>query len=317
MLHYTQPSNGTSNSHRGSLVLKGFKDFLMRGNVVELATAVIIGAAFTAIVTAFTEKIINPLIAAIPIGTDYSGLGFFLRHQDGPGGTSVGMDGTFVDFGAVVTALINFVIVAAVVYFLIVLPFNKLTELRKLGDDVEDDEVSLLTEIRDLLDPDAKDRKAAELAAAKAAADADETRLRDEAARAEAARVDALAAQQTAFGEQPVYGEQRSYGEQPQQPSYAEPVEQPGYDAPGATTQFAPPSQAPQPHAQQPYGQPQPPVGPPSGGFPTPNPAPGQYPPPGNLPPGQYAPGQYPPPADPGQYPPPGQFPGDRPRHSR
>ncbi|WP_353109591.1 large-conductance mechanosensitive channel protein MscL [Gordonia sp. (in: high G+C Gram-positive bacteria)] len=264
-------------------MLKGFKDFLMRGNVVELATAVIIGAAFTAIVTAFTEKIVNPLIASIPISTDYAGLGIRLRD---------GMPETFVDFGAVITALINFVIVAAVVYFLIVMPYNKLSELRKLGDaEVEEDEVSLLTEIRDLLDPTAKERKAAETATAKAAAEAEETRLRDELrAREDAARFDSA--------EQP----SSPFPEQPQQPNYGQP---------GVTQQFTAP-----PQAQQPYGQPQAPAGPPSGGFPTPNPAPGQYPPPGNLPPGQYAPGQYPPPPEGGQFPQ-GQFPNDGPRHSR
>ncbi|WOC11528.1 large conductance mechanosensitive channel protein MscL [Gordonia sp. MP11Mi] len=273
-------------------MLKGFKDFLMRGNVVELATAVIIGAAFTAVVTAFTDKIIAPLIAAIPVNTDFAGLGFEISDKKNPDGTAA----TFLDFGAVVTALINFVIVAAVVYFLIIVPYNKLTELRTLEEEAEDDsEISLLVEIRDLLDPHAEERKAAEAAAAneKARADADAARA------AEAARYEA----------------QRPHAPQENTPSA------------GATQQISVPPQVQQqqqaPPANPQTSNPQYPAGPPSGGFPTPNPAPGEYPPPGNLPPGQYAPGQYPPPA-PGQWPPAGgqypQDPGfgqDGPRHSR
>ncbi|MCF8570280.1 large conductance mechanosensitive channel protein MscL [Gordonia sp. HY002] len=264
-------------------MLKGFKDFLMRGNVVELATAVIIGAAFTAVVTAFTDKIVAPLIAAIPVNTDFAGFGFSITKTD----SGQADPATFLDFGAVITALINFVIVAAVVYFLIIVPYNKLTELRTLEEEAEDDsEISLLVEIRDLLDPGAKERKAAD-AEKKALADA-------EAVRSAESRFDP-----------PHTG--------PQAPAE-------NYPSGGATQQMGVPPQAQQ---QAPAQGQQYPAGPPSGGFPTPNPAPGEYPPPGNLPPGQYAPGQYPPPA-PGQYPPAGgQYPQDPgfgaegPRHSR
>lgn len=125
-------------------MLKGFRDFILRGNVVELAVAVIIGAAFTAIVTSISEKIINPLIASV--GTpDMGGLGFRIRPD---------VDATFLDFGAVITAVINFFIVAAIVYFIIVLPMNKLNELRTRGqvpEDVPPTSEELLTEIRDLL----------------------------------------------------------------------------------------------------------------------------------------------------------------------
>ena len=249
-------------------MLKGFKDFLMRGNVVELATAVIIGAAFTAVVTAFTDKIVAPLIAAIPVNTDFAGLGFRIDN-DKPG--------TFLDFGAVITAMINFVIVAAVVYFLIIVPYNKLTQLRTLEEEAEDDsEVSLLVEIRDLLDPDAKKRKSVESA---------EERF-----------------------DPPQTGPQPHVSQSQVQPD--------NLPSGGTTQQIGVPPQAQQqaPPQAPPQGQ-QYPAGPPSGGFPTPNPAPGEYPPPGNLPPGQYAPGQYPPPA-PGQYPQDPGF-GDGPRHSR
>lgn len=126
-------------------MLKGFKEFILKGNVIELATAVIIGAAFTAIVTAFTSKVIQPLINAIPGGgkNPTQGLGFQITDK-----TS-----TFVDIGAVVSTVINFLIVAAVVYFLIIMPYNKLSELGGYSSKMQVTEVALLTEIRDILDP--------------------------------------------------------------------------------------------------------------------------------------------------------------------
>lgn len=146
-------------------MLKGFKDFIMRGNVVELATAVIIGAAFTAIVSAFTDKIIAPLLAAIPTGGDCGQAA--APAADGAIAPPVEVCGltyqivdndaaTKLDFGALIAAGINFVIVAAVVYFLIIVPYNKLNELAALrrGDDTEPaeaTEIDVLTEIRDLL----------------------------------------------------------------------------------------------------------------------------------------------------------------------
>ncbi|MFP5347364.1 MAG: large conductance mechanosensitive channel protein MscL [Actinomycetes bacterium] len=126
-------------------MLKGFKDFLMRGNVVDLAVAVVIGAAFTAVVTAFTEKLLNPLIASFG-GVKAQGLGFRIVS---------GNPATFLDFGAVITAIVNFVIVAAVVYFLVVLPMNRLSQRLKKGEEPEvqapTPDVLLLQEIRDIL----------------------------------------------------------------------------------------------------------------------------------------------------------------------
>lgn len=124
-------------------MLKGFKDFIMRGNVVELAIAVVIGTAFANVVAAFTEKIINPIVAAAG-GGGKIGLGFQLN--DNPN--------TFVDLGGVITAIITFLITAAVVYFVFVVPMNKLSERRKRGEEpapVEPTDTELLTEIRDLL----------------------------------------------------------------------------------------------------------------------------------------------------------------------
>jgi large conductance mechanosensitive channel len=126
-------------------MFKGFKDFVMRGNVVDLAVAVVVGAAFTAIVTAFTNGLIKPLINVFG-GTDAArGLGFNLL---------AGNDSTFLDIGGVINAVINFVLIALVVYFIIVLPVKKLQERRKRGQEpgpAQATDVELLTEIRDLL----------------------------------------------------------------------------------------------------------------------------------------------------------------------
>jgi large conductance mechanosensitive channel len=125
-------------------MLKGFKEFILRGNVVDLAVAVVIGVAFGTIVTAFTDKIIRPLINAIT-PADSQGLGVTVV---------AGKASTYVDFAALITAAINFVIVAAVIYFVIVLPLNTIKERRKRGEEVgpaEPTDVELLAEIRDLL----------------------------------------------------------------------------------------------------------------------------------------------------------------------
>lgn len=125
-------------------MIKGFKDFLLRGNVIDLAVAVVIGTAFTAIVTAFTNSLIKPLINSIT-PPDTAGLGFNVIS---------GKDSTYVDFSAVITAAIDFLIVAAVVYFVIVVPMNLIKERRKRGEEAgppEPTEIELLVQIRDLL----------------------------------------------------------------------------------------------------------------------------------------------------------------------
>ncbi|MCI2421308.1 large conductance mechanosensitive channel protein MscL [Saccharopolyspora sp. K220] len=124
-------------------MLKGFKDFLMRGNVVELAVAVVVGSAFTALVTSFTTSIIKPIIAATG-GGNVTGLSIQLR---------AGNTASIIDFATVINAVITFLITAAVVYFLFVLPMKKLAERRKKGEEElpEPTDVELLLEIRDLL----------------------------------------------------------------------------------------------------------------------------------------------------------------------
>ena len=125
-------------------MLKGFKDFILRGNVVDLAVAVVIGAAFTSIVSAFTHSIVEPLINAV---TPPSSPGFGIQLV-------AGKQNTYIDAASVITAVVNFLIVAAVVYFVIVLPLNTLKARRKRGEETgptEPTDVELLAEIRDLL----------------------------------------------------------------------------------------------------------------------------------------------------------------------
>ncbi len=121
-------------------MLKGFKEFLSRGNIVDLAVAVVIGTAFTALVTKFTDSIISPLINRVGVNQQ-SDVGI-LKISIGGGQT--------IDFNILLSAAINFFLVAFVVYFLVVLPYNR---LRKRGEveQADDAQIVLLTEIRDLL----------------------------------------------------------------------------------------------------------------------------------------------------------------------
>ena len=104
-------------------MLKGFKDFILRGNVVDLAVAVVIGAAFTTIVTSFTKGIIEPLINAV---TPPASPGFGIQLVQGK-------PNTYIDVASVITSLLNFLIVAAVIYFVIVLPLSTLKARRRRG----------------------------------------------------------------------------------------------------------------------------------------------------------------------------------------
>jgi large conductance mechanosensitive channel len=110
-------------SPRRSKVLKDFKAFLLRGNVVDLAVAVVIGAAFGAVVTALVSDIVTPLIG-IPGGVDFSGLTFTVN------------DSVF-RYGHFLNALVSFVSIAAAVFFLVVRPLNALMARRKTEPDVE------------------------------------------------------------------------------------------------------------------------------------------------------------------------------------
>jgi large conductance mechanosensitive channel len=141
-------------------VLKGFKDFIMRGNVVELAIAVVIGTAFQAVVSGFVSAIITPIVNAAG-GKNVNGLGFSLRHTAGVpknGAKDVLGKSTFINLSTVINAVIVFLITAAVVYFLFVVPMNKFQQRRALkaakgepDPTPKPEDVQLLEQIRDLL----------------------------------------------------------------------------------------------------------------------------------------------------------------------
>jgi large conductance mechanosensitive channel len=124
-------------------MLKGFKDFIMRGNVVDLAVGIVIGAAFTALVGQFTKSFLEPLIKLLGGGTGARAGGWEVR------------EGVVFTYAAFLNAVITFLLTAAALYFLVVLPMNKLAERRKRGQEPEpeapSEEVRLLTEIRDAL----------------------------------------------------------------------------------------------------------------------------------------------------------------------
>jgi large conductance mechanosensitive channel len=121
-------------------MIKGFRDFLMRGNVVDLAVAVVRGAAFGAVVGAFADDFIGGLIGAIGGSPDF-------------GRAGVTVNDSRIVWGSTITALIQFLIVAAAVYFLVVVPMQAMAARRGAEADTPapSDEAVLLTEIRDLL----------------------------------------------------------------------------------------------------------------------------------------------------------------------
>ncbi|KAB1660403.1 large conductance mechanosensitive channel protein MscL [Pseudoclavibacter chungangensis] len=126
--------------------MKGFKDFILRGNVIDLAVAVVIGAAFTAIVNGLVDGIFNPVISAI-------------FNADEISKATIQIGSVNLGVGLVIAAVIQFLLIAAVVYFALILPMNKFKEaayVRKHGHPepeaaAEVTDVELLTQIRDLL----------------------------------------------------------------------------------------------------------------------------------------------------------------------
>jgi len=124
-------------------MLKEFREFILRGNVVDLAIAVVIGAAFTAVVTALVADIITPFIAAIGGKPDFGDLAFTIN-------------GSKFLYGDFINAVISFLIIAAVVFFLVVKPMNTFLAMRKRDGvpaepEAPAEDIRLLTEIRDLL----------------------------------------------------------------------------------------------------------------------------------------------------------------------
>ena len=128
-------------------MIKGFREFILRGNVVDLAVAVVIGAAFGAVVTALVADIFTPLIGAIVGKHDFSTLTFTINHSQ-------------FKYGDFINKVISFLLIAAAIYFFVVVPITRMTELRErrraAGQDPDEatpvsDEVAVLSEIRDLL----------------------------------------------------------------------------------------------------------------------------------------------------------------------
>jgi large conductance mechanosensitive channel len=122
-------------------MLKEFREFILRGNVIDLAVAVVIGAAFTNVVNSLSKGMITPLITAIGGETDFSGLTFTINHS-------------VFRYGEFLTAVVAFLISAAVIFFLVIKPVNMFLAQRK--DEAPEpkapaEDVRLLTEIRDLL----------------------------------------------------------------------------------------------------------------------------------------------------------------------
>lgn len=122
-------------------MLKGFKDFISRGNVIDLAVGVVIGAAFTSVVTALTTSFLKPTIQLMGGGKELSGT-WTVRE-------------VVFDWAAFLNACIAFLLTALALYFLVVLPMNKLAERRKRGEEPEPeapaDDIRLLSEIRDAI----------------------------------------------------------------------------------------------------------------------------------------------------------------------
>jgi len=123
-------------------MLKEFREFVLRGNVVDLAVAVVLGAAFGAVVTALVADIVTPIVAAIGGEPDFSGLRFTIN------------DSVF-KYGDFFNAVVSFLIIAAAIFFLVVKPVNALMARRKAKVEpppaAPPEDVQLLTEIRDLL----------------------------------------------------------------------------------------------------------------------------------------------------------------------
>jgi large conductance mechanosensitive channel len=123
-------------------LLKEFREFIMRGNVVDLAVAVVLGAAFGAVVNSLVKDLLTPLIAMIFGEPDFSALSFTIN-------------GAHFNYGAFINAVIAFLSVAAAIFFFVIKPLNVLAARRRAGEDVPPEavpeDIVLLTEIRDLL----------------------------------------------------------------------------------------------------------------------------------------------------------------------
>jgi large conductance mechanosensitive channel len=124
-------------------MIKGFKEFILRGNVVDMAVGIAIGVAFTALVGAFGANFVNPIVA-VAGGDQPRGFGFTITDSSA----------TFVNIGGLINAVIVFLVTMAVIYFAIVVPVTKLQDLRRRGEEPAaevPEDIALLREIRDTL----------------------------------------------------------------------------------------------------------------------------------------------------------------------
>jgi large conductance mechanosensitive channel len=136
-------------SHLGDAVIRGFREFITKGNVIDLAVAVVIGAAFTQVINAVVQWLITPLIAAIFGQPNLNDVATFT------------INGAQFSIGAILSQVINFLLVAAAVYFVLVAPMNAYREMRASGEEEEPgappEDLLVLQEIRDLI----RDRRGA------------------------------------------------------------------------------------------------------------------------------------------------------------
>lgn len=131
-------------------MLSGFRDFVARGNAVDLAVGVVIGAAFSAIINSLITNILNPLIAAIFGKADLVGLWHITVRENGPGID----DDTIMSVGGFLDSVLHFVLIAASVYFFVVVPMNRYAARRKKAEppvEMGPTELELLTDIRNSL----------------------------------------------------------------------------------------------------------------------------------------------------------------------
>ena len=129
-------------------MLQGFREFITRGNVLDLAVAVVIGAAFSGVISGLVNGFIMPLIGWLVGAPDFTAIAFSIPNWRG--------GSTEFQIGLFIQGLIMFVLIAAAIYFFVIIPVRKLSELRKRAEEptVEEslaEDVVLLTEIRDLL----------------------------------------------------------------------------------------------------------------------------------------------------------------------
>jgi large conductance mechanosensitive channel len=130
-------------------LLNGFKEFITRGNVLDLAVAVVIGAAFSGVISGLVDGFIMPLIGWLIGAPDFTEIAFYVPNWQG--------EETKFQIGLFIQGVIMFLLISAAIYFFVIIPIKRLSELRKkpveeeVVEEALDEQTVLLTEIRDLL----------------------------------------------------------------------------------------------------------------------------------------------------------------------